>query len=182
MKHFSFQELRGNRMTVTLYQATVPSFIRHLHALSVIIDKAEAYIAEKKFPAEGLLQARLFPDMYNFIGQVQTATDQAKGGAARVANAEVPKYADDEKTFADLKARLAKTIAFLDTIKPEQFAGRDDAEVTFPVGPSTRTMKAADYLINVCIPHFYFHCTTAYALLRHNGLNIGKRDFFGPAR
>ena len=169
-------------MSLTLYQATVPSFIRHLTALSAIIDKAEAYAAEKKFPPEALLQARLFPDMYNFIGQVQTACDQAKGGTARAAGVEVPKYADDEKTFADLKARIAKTVAFIQSIKPEQFAGRDDAEVTFPVGPSTRSMKAADYLINVCIAHFYFHCTTAYALLRQNGLNIGKRDFFGPVR
>ena len=169
-------------MSLTLYQATVPTFIRHLTALSAIIDKAESYAAEKKFPPEALLQARLFPDMYNFIGQVQTACDQAKGGVARTANVEVPKYADDEKTFADLKARIAKTIAFIQSIKPEQFAGRDDAEVSFPVGPSTRSMKAVDYMINFCIVHFYFHCTTAYALLRHNGLNIGKRDFFGPAR
>lgn len=169
-------------MSLTLYQATVPSFIRHLTALSAIIDKAEAYAAEKKFAPDALLQARLFPDMYNFIGQVQTACDQAKGGTARAAGVEVPKFADDEKTFADLKARIAKTVAFIQSIKPEQFAGRDDAEVTFPVGPSTRSMKAADYLINVCIVHFYFHCTTAYALLRHNGLNIGKRDFFGPPR
>ncbi|HEY7991311.1 MAG TPA: DUF1993 domain-containing protein [Stellaceae bacterium] len=169
-------------MSLTLYQATVPSFIRHLTALSAIIDKAEAYAAEKKFSPDALLQARLFPDMYNFIGQVQTACDQAKGGTARVAGVEVPKYADDEKTFADLKARIAKTLAFIQSIKPEQFAGRDDAEVTFPVGPSTRSMKAADYIINVAIVHFYFHCTTAYALLRHNGLNIGKRDFFSPQR
>jgi hypothetical protein len=169
-------------MSITLYQATVPSFIRHLTALSAIIDKAEAYCAEKEFSPDALLQARLFPDMYNFIGQVQTATDQAKGGTARVANVEVPKFADDEKTFAELKARIAKTLTFIQSIKPEQFAGRDDAEVSFPVGPSTRSMKARDYLINVAIVHFYFHCTTAYNLLRHNGLAIGKRDFFGPAR
>ncbi len=169
-------------MSLTLYQATVPSFIRHLHALSVIIDKAEAYAAEKKFPPEALLQARLAPDMYNFIGQVQTATDQAKGGTARVANVEVPKFPDNEKTFGELKERLAKTIAFLESIKPEQFDGRDDVEVSFPVGAGTRSMKGRDYLIGFVIPHFYFHCTTAYALLRHNGLNIGKRDFFGPGR
>ncbi|HXE16343.1 MAG TPA: DUF1993 domain-containing protein [Stellaceae bacterium] len=167
-------------MSLTLYQATVPSFIRHLTALAAIIAKAEAYAAEKKFSPEALLQARLFPDMYNLIGQVQTACDQAKGAVARVAGVEVPKYADDEKSFADLKARIAKTLAFIQSIKPEQFAGRDDAEVTFPVGPSTRSMKAADYAINVALVHFYFHCTTAYAILRHNGLNIGKRDFFAP--
>ena len=123
-------------MSLTLYSASVPSFIRHLNALSAIIDKAEAYCAEKKFAPEALLQARLFPDMYNFIGQVQVATDQAKGGAARVANVEIPKYADDEKTFADLKARVAKTVAFLETIKPEQFAGRDDAEVSSRSAPA----------------------------------------------
>jgi hypothetical protein len=169
-------------MSLTLYQATVPSFIRHLTALSALIDKADSYAATKKFPPEALLQARLFPDMYNFIGQVQTACDQAKGGVARVANVEVPKHADDEKTFADLKARIAKTLAFIQSIKPEQFAGRDDADVSFPAGPTMRTMKAADYLINVCMAHFYFHCTTAYGLLRHNGLEIGKRDFFAPQR
>lgn len=169
-------------MSLTLYQATVPSFIRHLTALSAIVDKAEAYAAEKKFSPDALLQARLFPDMYNFIGQVQTATDQAKGGAARAAGIEAPKYADDEKTFADVKARIAKTVAFLESIKPEQFAGRDDADVSFPAGPTMRTMKAADYLINVCMAHFYFHCTTAFGLLRHNGLEIGKRDFFAPQR
>jgi uncharacterized protein len=169
-------------MSLNLYQATVPSFIRHLNALSVIVDKAEAYVVEKKFPPEALLGARLFPDMYDFIGQVQTATDQAKGGAARVANVEVPKFPDNEKTFPEVKARIAKTIAFLETIKPEQFEGRENVEVTFPVGSGTRSLKAQDYLIGFVIPHFYFHCTTAYGLLRHNGLNIGKRDFFGPAR
>jgi uncharacterized protein len=169
-------------MPLTLYQATVPSFIRHLNALSVIIDKAEAYAAEKKFAPEALLQARLFPDMFDFIGQVQTASDQAKGGTARVANVEVPKFPDTEKTFPELKARIAKTIAFLESIKPAQFEGREQAEVTFPVGNGTRSMKAQDYLLGFVIPHFYFHCTTAYGLLRHNGLAIGKRDFFGPAR
>jgi len=148
----------------------------------VIIDKAEAYAAEKKFPPEALLGARLFPDMFDFIQQVQTATDQAKGGAARVADVEVPKFPDTEKTFAELKARIAKTIAFLEAIKPEQFEGRDTVEVSFPVGPGTHRLKGQDYLIGFVMPHFYFHCTTAYNLLRHNGLAIGKRDFFGPAR
>jgi uncharacterized protein len=169
-------------MSLTLYDATVPSFIRHLVALDALLDKAILYAEEKKFDPVALLEARLFPDMYNLIRQVETATDQAKGGAARVAGIEVPKYADDEKTLPELKARIAKTIRFLESITPEQFAGRDDAEVSFPVGPSTRSMKAKDYLIGVVIPHFYFHCTTAYNLLRHNGLAIGKRDFFGPAR
>jgi uncharacterized protein len=169
-------------MSLTLYQAAVPSFIRHLTALEALIDKAILYAEEKKFDPVALLEARLYPDMYNFIRQVQTATDQAKGGAARAAGIEVPKYDDTEKTLRELKARLAKTIAFLQSIKPERFEGRDDAEVSFPVGPSTRSMKARDYLINFAIPHFYFHCTTAYDILRHNGLAIGKRDFFGPAR
>ena len=169
-------------MSLTLYSATVPSFIRHLNALSVLIDKAEAYAADKKFAPEALLQARLFPDMFDFIGQVQTATDQAKGGAARTAGIDIPKFADTEKTFPEVKARIAKTVAFLESIQPAQFDGRDDAEVSFPAGNVTRNMKARDYMIGVVIPHFYFHCTTAYALLRHNGLAIGKRDFFGPAR
>jgi uncharacterized protein len=169
-------------MSLTLYQASVPSFIRHLNALSLLIDKAEAYAAEKKFPPEALLRARLFPDMYDFIRQVQTATDQAKGGAARVANVPVPAFPDTEASFAELRARVAKTIAFLETIKPDQFEGRENVEVTFPMGAATGSMKGQDYLIGFVIPQFYFHCTTAYGLLRHNGLTIGKRDFFGPAR
>ncbi|MGH6989673.1 MAG: DUF1993 domain-containing protein, partial [Stellaceae bacterium] len=119
---------------------------------------------------------------YNLAGQVQTATDQAKGGAARVAGIEVPRYEDNEKTLAELKTRIEKTIGFLNGITPAQFAGRDDAEVSYPAGPATRTATAKNYLIGVVIPHFYFHCATAYDLLRHNGLVIGKRDFFGPAR
>jgi uncharacterized protein len=169
-------------MSLTLFEATVPSFIRHLVALDALLDKAIVYVEERKFDQRALLEARLFPDMYNLVRQVQTATDQAKGGAARVAGIEVPVYEDNEKTLAELKARVEKTVKFLQSVKPEQFAGRDDAEVSFPVGPTTRSLKAKDYLIGNVIPHFYFHCTTAYNLLRHNGLVIGKRDFFAPTR
>jgi len=169
-------------MSLTLYEATVPSFVRHLNALSRLVEKAEAHAAEKRFPQEALLRARLFPDMYDFVGQVQTATDQAKGGVARVANVPVPAFPDTEASFAELRARIAKTIAFLETIRPAQFEGRENVEVTFPRGTETASMKGQDYLIGVVIPHFYFHCTTAYNLLRHNGLAIGKRDFFGLTR
>ena len=169
-------------MSLTLYEATVPSFLRHLNALSLLIEKAEAYAAEKKFPEEALLRARLFPDMYDFAGQVRAATDQAGGGAARVANVPVPAFPDTEASCAELRARIARTIAFLETIKPGQLEGRENVEVTFPMGAAKGSMKGQDYLIGFVVPHFYFHCTTAYGLLRHNGLAVGKRDFFGPAR
>ena len=167
-------------MPLSMYQASVSTFARSLTALDAIIDKAVAHADAKKIAHEALLTARLYPDMFTFTKQVQLATDFAKGPASRLTGVEMPKYADEEKTFAELKARIAKTIAFLNTLKQEQFTGSDDKEITFPAGPDkTLTLPGSRYLLGVAHPNFYFHCTTAYDILRHNGVELGKRDFIG---
>ncbi len=166
-------------MSLSLYQISVPSMLRQLRALSAILDKAGAYASEHKFAPSALLQARLYPDMYDFIQQVRAVTEMAMGGAARLANVEVPKMDDTEASFDELKARLAKTIAFLESVKPGQIDGREDADVAIPMGRETRTLKALAYLQGFVMPNLYFHAATAYSLLRHNGVPIGKRDFIG---
>ena len=139
-----------------------------------------AHADAKKIAPDALLTARLFPDMFIFTKQVQLTTDFAKGPASRLAGVEIPKYADDEKTFPELKARIAKTIAYLNAFKPEQFDGSDDKEITFPAGPDkSLTLPGSRYLLGVAHPNFYFHLTTAYDILRHNGVELGKMDFIG---
>jgi len=167
-------------MPLSMYQASVSTFVRSLTALDTILDKAVAHADAKKIAHDALLTARLYPDMFTFTKQVQLATDFAKGPAARLTGVEMPKYADEEKTFPELKARIAKTIAFLNTFKQEQFTGSDDKEITFPAGPEkTLTLPGSRYLLFVAHPNFYFHLTTAYDILRHNGVELGKRDFIG---
>lgn len=166
-------------MSLSLYQISIPPTLRQLRALSAILDKAAAYASEHKFEPSALLKARLYPDMYDFIQQVRAVTDMARGGAARLANVEVPKADDTETSFDELKARLAKTIAFLDSLKPAQIDGREDADLQIPVGRDTRTMKALAYWLGFVMPNLYFHAAIAYGLLRHNGVPIGKRDFLG---
>ena len=166
-------------MSLSLYQVSVPPMLRQMKALAAVLDKAVAYADERKIDHGALLHARLYPDMYHFIRQIQAVTDMAKGGAARLANVEVPTMADDESSIADLKARLARTIAFLEALKPAQFEGREDAELQIPLGRETRAMKAIDYFLGFVLPNFYFHSATAYGILRHNGVPIGKRDFIG---
>ena len=164
-------------MPVSMYAIAVPSFQKHLHALDGIIDKAVAYASAKKIEPDVLLNARLYPDMFNFIRQVQGACDFAKGAGARLSNQPVPSHPDTEKTFAELKERIAKTLAFLATIKPEDMDGSEDRQITMKVGPNDMTFSGKDYLLHFALPNFYFHCTTGYGILRHNGLEIGKRDF-----
>lgn len=164
-------------MTLTMYQASVPAFQKHLHALDGLLDKAEAYAAAKKFDPDVLLSARLYPDMFELTRQVQAATDFAKAASTRLAGVAVPSFADTETTIPELKARIAKTLKLLDSIKPEQMTNAENLEFTIKVGPNDMTFKGADYLLHFALPNFYFHCTTAYAILRHNGLEIGKRDF-----
>jgi len=167
-------------MPLSMYQASVSTFVRSLTALDTILDKAVAHADAKTIAHDALLTARLYPDMFTFTKQVQLATDFAKGPAARLTGVEMPKYADEEKTFPELKARIAKTIAFLNTFKQEQFTGSDDKEITFPAGPEkTLTLPGSRYLLGVAHPNFYFHLTTAYDILRHNGVELGKRDFIG---
>ena len=166
-------------MPLSMYRASVPVFKQMLRSLDTILDKAAAYATARKIEPSALLHARLAPDMFHLIRQVQIASDQAKGVAARLAGQEPPKFEDSEASFVDLKARIAKTIAFLDGLQPAQIDGSEDREISLPVGGQTMKFKGADYLLGFGMPNFYFHITTAYALLRHNGLEVGKRDFLG---
>ncbi len=166
-------------MAVSMYQASVPAFVQMLSSLAAILDKAEAYAAERKIDPAVLLGWRLAPDMFALARQVQIATDHAKGCCARLAGVEVPKYADDETTFADLRARIARTIDFVRSFEPSDIDGSEDRGITITAGGRELRFKGQQYLVNFVLPNFYFHVTTAYNILRHCGLPIGKRDFMG---
>ena len=160
-------------------RACIPVFEVGLNALSALLDKAAAYAEAKRIDPAVLLNTRLFPDMFAFARQVQSTCDQAKNASARLAGIDPPGYEDNEKTIAELKARIAKTIAFLKTLDPNSIDASADREITFPLGPNKGHMKGADYLNHFALPNFYFHLTTAYDILRHCGVEIGKRDFIG---
>ena len=166
-------------MSLSMYQASVPAFVQMLNNLSAILDKAEAHAKNRKVDPEVLLNYRLAADMFPFIRQVQVAADLAKGAAARLAGVEVPKHDDTEKTFADLKARLAKTVTFVQSFKPDDIDGSEDREINLTLGEHTMSFKGQPYLLHFVLPNFYFHCTTAYDILRHCGVELGKRDFSG---
>lgn len=166
-------------MTFSMYSASVPVFKQILTSLAAIIDKAEAHAAEKKIEPAALLQARLFPDMFPFTRQVQVAADFAKGAAARLAGAEVPKYEDDEQSFADLKERIAKTVAFIDSLPQDAVEASAQRDITTGSGEKAKQWKGQVYLVHYALPHFFFHATTAYDILRHNGVEMGKKDFVG---
>jgi hypothetical protein len=166
-------------MSLSLYQAFVPAFAQMLNNLSAILDKAEAHAKNRKIDPEILLSYRLAADMLPFLRQVQIAADLAKGAVARLAGVEVPKHDDTEKTFADLKARLAKTVTFVRSLKPNQIDGSEDREINLTLGEHTMRFKGQTYLVHFVMPNFYFHCTTAYDILRHCGVELGKRDFIG---
>lgn len=166
-------------MTLSMYQASVPVFIQGLTGLGGVIDKAAAHAAERKIDPAALLQARLFPDMFPFTRQVQIATDFAKGGAARLAGVEFPAYEDSEASFEELKARVDKTIAFLRTLEAGEVDGSEDRDITLVRRGETSIVKGQAYLLEQAMPNFYFHLTTAYAILRHNGVEVGKRNFLG---
>ena len=166
-------------MSLSMYQASVPSFVQMLNNLSAILDKAEAYAKNRKIDPEVLLNYRLAPDMLPFIRQVQIAADLAKGAVARLAAVEVPIHDDTEKTFADLKARLAKTLAFVQSFEPSDIDGSEDRDIRLTLGEHTMSFKGQPYLVHFTMPNFYFHCTTAYDILRHCGVELGKRDFIG---
>lgn len=166
-------------MPLSVYQATVPVFIRMLNNLSGILDKAAEHCATRKIDPAALIHARLYPDMFDFARQVQVACDHARNGAARLAGTEAPDMEKTEQTFAELKERIRKTVAYLETFRPEQFEGAETREVTIKRGETTVTYPALDYLLNRVLPNFYFHVTTAYDILRHNGVELGKRDYLG---
>ena len=162
---------------MSFYDATAPAFLQVLGGLSGILTKAEAHCKAKNIQPEVLLGARLYPDMLPFSKQIQLMCDFAGKSCARLTHSEVVSTPDTEKTFEELKARLAKTIDYVKAFKPAQFDGADARDVTFPVGPSTMTLKGQQFLNNFAFPNFYFHAATAHGILRHNGVEIGKRDF-----
>jgi hypothetical protein len=167
-------------MSISLYDVSIPIFTLSLNNLSAILDKAESHGEAKKVDPKVIPQSRLIVDMLPLSAQIQIACDTAKGAAARLAGVEVPRYEDTEATLAELKARVAKTLDFIKTIKPEQLQGAETREVILQLPQTTLKFSGLNYLTNFALPNFFFHVTMAYALLRKNGIDLGKRDFLGP--
>ena len=166
-------------MTLSMYQASVPVFIRGLTNLATILQKAAAHAQTKKIDPAVLVNARLYPDMFPLPRQVQIATDHARGAAARLAGMERPSYPDTETTFEQLQARIARTIAYLETFKAAQIDGSEDRAITVPIRGNDVPFNGQPYLLGFALPNFYFHTVTAYAILRHAGVEIGKADYIG---
>ena len=166
-------------MTLSMYQASVPRFANMLGNLSSILDKAQAHVEAKKLDASTLTTYRLFPDMLPFARQVQIACDTAKGAVARLAGVENPSHEDNEKTIAELQARIAKTLAFIQSVSPAQIDGSEDRDIVVRRGETETHYKGMQFLLGSALPNLYFHVTTAYNILRHNGVEIGKRDYLG---
>ena len=167
-------------MTLSMYQASVPLFTRMLTNLAAILSKAEAHATARKIDPAVLLGSRLFPDMLPLTRQVQLAADFAKNTTARLAGVEIVKFADEETSLPELQQRIAKTLDYVKGFKPSQIDGSEDREITLPIGGDSWTFKGQDFLLHFGLPNFYFHVTTAYDILRHSGVEIGKRDFLGP--
>ena len=167
-------------MTVSLYTASVPVFKQMLGGLDNVLGKAQAHAIEKKIEPSALILARLFPDMFPLSKQVQIACDFARGVTARLAGADVPSYEDKEQSFDELHALIGKTLAFVSGFEPARFAGSAEREIVLRPGtPKEKRLSGEKYLLNYGLPQFFFHVTTAYGLLRHNGVEIGKRDYMG---
>jgi hypothetical protein len=166
-------------MTISMYQASVPVFVRMLTQLRGVLQKGLAHAEAKKVDPAVLVQARLAPDMLPLVRQIQIASDNAKGPCARLAGVEPPKMEDNEATFADLVARIDRTLDYLKTLRPEQIDGSEERAITLPLRVGTLNFKGLDYLRFFALPNFMFHVVTAYDILRHNGVEIGKSDFLG---
>jgi hypothetical protein len=166
-------------MQITMYDTLVPTTNRMLGNLSNFLDKAEAFAAAKKFDSAVLLNSRLAPDMLPLTRQIQIAADMAKGAAARLSGTELPKFEDNETTIAELKGRIARTLAFVNGIDAAKYTGSEDRDVTLQARTGERHFKGLNYLRDFVLPNVYFHVTTAYAILRHNGVELGKNDFVG---
>jgi len=166
-------------MAISMYQVSVPVFVKTLGNLAAILDKGAAFAAAKKIDPSVLLAYRLAPDMLNLTRQVQIAADHAKRAPARLAGVEAPVYEDNEASFAELKARIDKTLAFIQTLKPGQIDGSEAREITLKIGGNSQVLSGQAYLLHNAFPNFFFHVTTAYAILRHCGVDIGKKDFIG---
>lgn len=166
-------------MPLTIYALSVPAFTRGFTALYGLLDKAEAFAADKGMPLAELFDARLAPDMLPLSGQIQRASDTSKNAIGRLSALEAPRLPDDEQSFADLRERIAKTVAYLETVKPEDLDGSETREVTLNFPNLKVTFSGEAYLLQFVLPNFYFHVTTAYDILRHKGVPIGKADFIG---
>jgi hypothetical protein len=164
-------------MAISMYRASVPVFLQFLPAMSACLDKGAAYAAAKKFDPAVLLQSRLFPDMLPLVRQVQIASDFAKNTVSRLAGVAPPKFDDVETTIDQLKVRITKTLDHVKEFKPSQIDGSEDRDITIPMGDQTRSFKGENYLTGFALPNFFFHTATTYAILRHNGVEIGKGDF-----
>lgn len=167
-------------MSLSMHDAVVPPFRQFLGALSLILDKAAAHCEARKIDPNAILTARLFPDMFTFTKQVQLTTDFAKGAVARLTGAEVPSWPDTETSFPELKARVAKAIAYVEAAAPAAFEGAATREIKMKLGGEDRVLSGATLLFQFSLPNFHFHFTTAYDILRHNGVELGKRDYMGP--
>ena len=167
-------------MTLSMYQASVPVFQQMLGGLSAVLAKAEAHATARKIDPVVWLQARLYPDMFALLRQVQVACDFAKSVSARLAGVEVPAFEDKEENFAELQARIAKTLAFVDSLEASQIEGSETRQIVTQAGtPKEKIFTGQSYLFNYGLPHFFFHVSTAYAVLRHNGVEVGKKDYIG---
>src|SRR5262245_223564 len=166
-------------MSLSMYQASAPRFANTLKNLSAILEKAQAHCEAKKIDPLALSAFRLFPDMFPLNRQIYIATDTAKGAVSRLAGVEIPKYDDTEQTLAELRARIAKTVDFLLSVPAAKLEGSADKDISMKAGGKDVVWKGRQYLLGHAYPNFYFHCTTAYNILRHNGIEVGKRDFLG---
>ena len=166
-------------MTISMFQASVPAYLRMLANTKVLLEKGAAFCAAKKIDESILINARLAPDMFPLSRQVQIATDFAKGSTARLAGLDIPQYDDNEKTFADLAARIDKTMAFISTVNATQIDGQEDREISLTIGGRPVNFKGQPYLIHFVLPNLHFHLAMLYAILRHNGVDVGKTDFLG---
>ena len=166
-------------MAISMFQASVPVFVRALNNLAAVLEKGVAHATVRTIDETVLLNSRLYPDMFPLVRQVQLATDTARSGAARLAEVEVPAYEDNETTFAALSARIHNTVSYLETLQPVQIDGSEDKTISWQSRSSTKSMQGQPYLFNHLLPNVYFHVTTAYNILRHNGIEVGKRDYLG---
>jgi len=165
--------------TISMSQASAPRFAHMLRSLAALFDKAQAHCEAKKIDPLALTQFRLYPDMFPLTRQVQVACDTAKGAVARLAGMEIPKHEDTEQTFAELKARIGKTVDFIESVSAAKLDGTEDKEIVLKMRAGDMKFTGLQYLLGFAYPNFYFHVTTAYNILRHNGVEIGKRDFLG---
>ena len=168
-------------MPISMYQASVPVFVRALNVLATLLDRGEGFAADKGIDPNSLVQARLAPDMLPFSGQIQRASDSAKFAVVRLTGREAPRFEDNEATFPELGSRIANTIAYLQSVDAAAFEGSETKPIEFKAGPTELKFVGTSYLLGFAIPNFFFHVTTAYDILRHKGVPIGKGDFLGPA-